>query len=142
MFNLHQEIDKSDLIEKDKASKLVDFNKFPKCIQQLAKKKYLGHKGRFILLLYLRDQKIYSLSNKQIVSILKSLLSREEWLHASTSKKLPSSSLHPGEHNVGENMLPIKKALQPFSYNVPSCFQLEKIGLCPEKCKRWHPIYK
>ena len=108
--------------------------KFPPCVQSWMNSSWLGYKGRYLLTLYLRDQSIINLTDTQIVSIIKNSLCQDEWTHCATNVRLPN-------HNPGENLMPVKKTLSNLNYKCPSCFQLDSMGFCPEKCGRWSPIY-
>lgn len=124
------------LLSNEELQKLnIPFDKFPKCIQLLLGKEDLGYYGRFLLTIYLRDQSFVTLTNKQILSVLKHSLNRETWIHCSTSQHLSG-------HNPGENLKPLKKILSG-RYKMISCFKMNANGLCPnfDICGRWHPIY-
>lgn len=112
----------------------IIYDKFPPCIRSWMSMDWLGYKIRYLLILYLREQNIIELNDTEIVSILKSVVSEEEWRHCSSNEYLPG-------HNPGENLIPIKKTLSNLNYKMPSCFQLDSMGLCPYKCGRWSPIY-
>lgn len=138
LFKLERktEINIDSLLSNEEIDNLkIPVGKFPRCIRELMSKDYLGYNGRYLLTLYLRDQAFIALTNNQVVSIIKSIVGEEEWIHCSSNIQLPG-------HNPGENLLPIRKTLSTLVYTMPSCFQLEAMGLCPEKCGRWHPIYK
>jgi len=136
-------IDTIKILSKEDLYKLkIPFKKFPQCVQSWLKNKELGFIGRYLLVVYLRDQQIKRddgsrviLSNNVIISILKYILNETTWLHVSTTTKLPG-------HNVGENLLPIKKALTKLTYKMYSCKQIKDCGLCPQDCGRKHPIYE
>lgn len=135
-INLH----KNNLLSNDDLKKLnIPFDKFPPCIQKLIKVPNLGFYGRYLLVLYLRDQKYVILTDTEIVSILKSVLNEQTWIHCSTNRQLPG-------HHPGEKLIPVKLTLSTLSYKFPSCKQMKKYKMCPdlkkEKCKmRWHPIF-
>jgi len=136
MFKIERKghVDVNNLLNDKQLIKLgIDYNKFPPCVRSWLADRELGYKGRHYLVLYLRDQLIYDLTDQQIISILKSILNKHRWLHCSTPLYLPG-------HNPGENLLPIKKTLHS-TYKMYSCFQLQAKGHCPEKCGKWHPIY-
>ncbi len=109
---------------------------FPPCVRSWLANDDLRHKGRFSLIIYLRDQTItyIPLLYKEIVSILKNILNENRWKHVSTDMSLPGFGL-------GENLRPVKKAFSNINYKMYSCYQLRDFGLCPRKCGRWHPIY-
>jgi len=114
----------------------IPFNKFPNCVRSWIKDPKLGYKGRFCLTVYLRDQQITDIPIpfKIIVSIFKNFLDEDTWLHCATKTKLPN-------HNIPENLKPIKKAYSNRDYKMYSCVQLQNLGLCPTTCGRWHPIF-
>lgn len=114
----------------------LPINKFPPCVQSWLLNDDLRNKGRYALIIYLRDQTITDipLIYKEIVSILKSILNEQRWLHVSTNVRLPGFGL-------GEGLRSVRKIFSNMNYNMYSCYQLRDLGLCPTKCGRWHPIY-
>jgi hypothetical protein len=136
------DVDINKLIEPEKLLEngLKEFyNKVPYCIKYLLTRhedgEWIGFRGRYLLTLYLRDQQIKRFSGHEIVSILKSVMVNDEWIHCATAQRLPG-------HNPGERLKPIRKVLTKLEYKFPSCFQLQNQGFCPRKCGKWHPIYK
>jgi len=126
-----------DLLEGDEIKNLdLPIDKFPPCVRSWLTNKDLHHKGRFCLVLYLRDQTITEIpyTFKEILSILKNTLNEQRWIHASTDIRLPG-------FGIPENLKPIKKAFSNTNYKMYSCYQLRSLHLCPERCGRWHPIY-
>ncbi len=126
-----------DLYTKDELDKLnIPFDKFPPCVKSWLNNPELGYKGRFCLVIYLRDQTVTKvpIPFKVIVSILKIILSNDMWLHTSTNLRLSN-------HHEGEGLRPVKKAYSNLKYKMYSCYQLRDFNLCPEKCGRWHPIF-
>ena len=134
-------IKKSELVPKETIENMIKKYKplFPQCIQQFFNDPILGFYGRYLFVLYLRDQKYVMLTDNEIVSTLKSTLNEETWLHCATNLQLPG-------HHPGEKLLPIKLVLSNLSYKFPSCKQLQFFGMCPDKKKerctrQWHPIF-
>jgi len=127
-----------ELLSNEELKKLnIPYDKFPPCIISWLNNEDLGYRGRFALITYLRDQQITNipLTYKEIVSILKNMLSNSTWLHVSTNLIVPG-------HNEGEGMRTIKMAYSNTKYKMYSCYQLRDFGLCPTHCGRWHPIYE
>jgi len=131
-------INKNKLLSHKEIEKLnIPFEKFPDCIKQLLNKPDLNYHGRYLLILYLRDQQYISLNGTEIVSILKDTLNREKWLHCSSNYRGTGA-------NPGEQLKPVVKTLSSMHYKFPSCIDMKEANRCPSwsHCDRnWHPIF-
>ncbi|MFW9877828.1 MAG: hypothetical protein ACFFG0_32500 [Candidatus Thorarchaeota archaeon] len=139
MFDIKNQIEVNidNVLDNEQLDKLnIPYKKFPLCIQDMLNTPNLGFLGRYLLVLYLRDQRYIELSDTEIISILKNVLDENTWLHCSTKRRVSG-------HNIGEDLLPIKYALSRLDKNIPYCVQLRNQGFCNHwsECSLEHPIF-
>lgn len=140
MYGIHQinvtYVD--NLMSKKQLERLdIFYDKFPPCVRWWLNNPRLSHHGRNQLTIYLRDQLVTDIPIpfRVIVSLFKCFLDEDIWLHMSTNMRLPN-------HHEGEGLRPVKTCYSRLDYKLYSCRQLRDLGLCPERCGRWHPIYE
>lgn len=113
----------------------IKYPEFPPCIQQMLSTPDLRDDGKFMLVMYLKDQLATSIpfDEKEIVSILHKTLASEEFAHYFGSKTLRG---HPGHNGVK-----FSNVFKQVNFIMHSCKTLEQKGYCPQECGRDHPIY-
>lgn len=114
----------------------IDYPNFPPCVQSWLSTPNLNSKGKFYLIIYLKDQVVsnYAFDSQDIVSILKKTLHPNEFDHYFGTKILRGHVGHKGKK--------FKSIMLNSSYKMPSCKTLQKYNLCPFNCGRFNPIYE
>jgi len=134
MMFMDKEIGSIDLNEINEGI-ATTYPNFPPCIQQLLSTPTIINDQKFYLVLYLKDQIVTTVpfSNKDIISILKKTLSKDEFYHYFSTKKLRGHAGHNG----------IKfRSIYKRDYYMPNCNKMRDKGLCPGDCGKDNPINK
>jgi len=112
----------------------TEYHMFPACVRSWLSTPKLSGDGKFLLILFLKDQ-IYTktpFDHVEIISILKKTLDPNEFAHYFGSKIQ--------RRHAGHNGLKFKSVMRK-DYYMPDCEEIRKKGYCPEDCGRRHPIY-
>jgi len=110
------------------------YSLFPPCVQQWLSNPSLSGHGKFLLVLFLKDQ-LYTpipYDHTEIISILKNSLSDDEFHHYFGTRKMRRHQGHLGKKF---------KAVFKKDYYMPNCEEIKKKGFCPYNCGRRNPIY-
>lgn len=112
----------------------IDYPEFPLCVQKwLNTPGLIGH-GKFMLVLFLKDQ-IYNdvpFEYNEIAGIVKKCFSTLEFNHYFGTTRLRGHSGHMGKKF---------RSILTKDYYMPDCEEIKKSGFCPQDCGRRHPIY-
>lgn len=115
----------------------IDFPGFPPCVQSWMSTPDLDDYGKFLLVLFLKDQILIddTFSTQEIISILKKCLSAGEFDHYFGNGKGNLPRRHYGHRGTK-----FRKTMER-SYYMPACRTIKMKGYCPGDCGRSHPIY-
>jgi hypothetical protein len=132
-----EEIDYEAAIESSTHAVDVDYPNFPPCVRSWLSTPNLRDYGKFLIVLYLRDQVAIdnAFGTSDIIAILRNSLSRGEFEHyfGGSRGELPRD--HYGHY--GRKF----RCTMNSNYSMPSCDTLKRLGYCPEDCGRRHPIF-
>jgi len=123
----------SNLMEIDEQIE-IEYGLFPPCVKTWLSTPTLNGEGKFMLVLYLKDQLATDVpySGEEIVSILKQTLLPVEFSHYFGTGMLRRHSGHTGRKFY---------SIMQKDYYMPNCEEIRKKGFCPEDCGRRNPIY-
>lgn len=115
--NKTKEEDSITIENLDKSSSsngLLNLEHLPTCIQKLLKKKNLGFKGRYLVILYFREK---GYTKKEVLEILKNHLSEKKLNHCIVEEKQ------------------LQYLFERNDLMFPSCEKIIQDGFCREKCE-------
>ena len=129
----------------------IDYKEFPPCVQNLLREPDTDDYGKFLLILYLKDQIAikHSFESQEIVSILKRVWCEGEFDHffGDGMGNWPQRQHggHRGTKFVSimsrDYYMPNCEAIRERHYYKIANGRTEKVCYCPFKCGRNHPIY-
>jgi hypothetical protein len=110
------------------------YPEFPPCVQWWLSWPDLPGKGKYYLIMFLKDYPHRCFPPKKILQILESSLSEDEWLHYSSYRRLRGHS--------GHGLRKFYSVMKKDHYMLDHCLKIRLHGLCPYPCGRTHPIYE
>jgi len=112
----------------------VEYKLFPPCVQTWLSSPNLSGEGKFLLVLYLKDQQATSIpySVEEIIAILRKSFTSNEFNHYFGTARKRRHSGHLGRKF---------RSIMHKDYYMPTCHEIRKKGYCPEDCGRRNPIY-
>ena len=129
-----EEVNTTTILQEINIEVEIEYGKFPPCVQTWLSTPNLNGEGKFLLVLYLKDQNATEIPYgvEEIVAILKKSLAPEEFNHYFGNTYLRRHGGHTGRKFRSI----IKK-----DYYMPNCDEIAKKGFCPYDCGRRNPIY-